>query len=275
MTESVDGAPSHAPVEGVLFDLDDTLLDLRAAQLPAFAETVRVQWPQAPDEGSAAFAGAAEHFAADLGGHYPRYLAGELDFLGQRLARARDALARLGAPADRTEPDAGLWTDGYEKRVRSHWRVFDDVVAALAGLRAAGVGVGIVTNNVEAYQRGKADAIGLADVAVLVGSDTAGAPKPDPAPFLEGCRRLGLPPERVACVGDSLENDVRGAQAAGLVPVWLRRPVPGQTPAAGEAAMQGPAWDASERTWWIDGLGALAAWFPAAGMDLASTGNAV
>ena len=191
MTESVDGAPSHAPVEGVLFDLDDTLLDLRAAQLPAFAETVRVQWPQAPDEGSAAFAGAAQHFAADLGGHYPRYLAGELDFLGQRLARARDALARLGAPADHTEPDAGLWTDGYEKRVRSHWRVFDDVVAALAGLRAAGVGVGIVTNNVEAYQRGKADAIGLADVAVLVvAAEQVVADVPDAVTALDPDRPL-------------------------------------------------------------------------------------
>ena len=76
-------------------------------------------------------------------------------------------------------------------------------------------------------------------------------------------------------MGDSLESDVRGAQAAGLVPVWLRRTAHGQTPGAGDAAVRGPAWDASERTWWIDGLGALAAWFPAAGTDLASAGDAV
>ncbi|MDO4239247.1 HAD family hydrolase [Micrococcus sp.] len=265
------GTPATPAVAGVLFDLDDTLMDLRAAQLPAFTETVRAQWPEAPEEGAPAFAAAAEHFAADLGGHYPRYLAGELDFLGQRLARARDALALLGAPADREEPDAALWTDGYEERVRAHWRVFDDVVAALAGLREAGVGVGIVTNNVEAYQRGKADAIGLADVAVLVGSDTAGAPKPDAAPFLEGCRRLGLDPADVACVGDSLENDVRGAQAAGLVPVWLCRPATRAGEAGGAGpGVEAPVWDAAERTWRITGLGALAAWFPAAGADLAS-----
>lgn len=274
MTEAAaTGTPAVPAVAGVLFDLDDTLIDLRSAQLPAFAETVRAQWPEAPAEGSASFREAAEHFAADRGGHYPRYLSGELDFPGQRLARARDALGLLGAPEDQAEPDAGLWTDGYEARVRSHWRVFDDVVAALAGLREAGVGVGIVTNNKEAYQRGKADAIGLADVAVLVGSDTAGAPKPDPAPFLEGCRRLGLAPESVACVGDSLESDVRGAQAAGLVPVWLRRLA--TAPETDGVGVREPAWDAAERTWWVAGLGALAAWFPAASADLASTAPGV
>ncbi|UBH24184.1 HAD family hydrolase [Micrococcus porci] len=258
------GTPSAPVVDGVLFDLDDTLLDLRGAQLPAFAETVRAQWPDAPPAEAGVFVRAADHFAADRSGHYQRYIAGELDFAGQRLARARDALAVLGAPGAVAEPDPALWTDEYEVRVRAHWALFDDVVPTLATLRSSGVALGIVTNNVEAYQRAKADALGLEAITVLVGSDSAGAPKPDPAPFLEACRRMGTTPGRTACVGDSLSHDVRGARAAGLVPVWLRRGA-GAADGGGEGR-----WDAAEGAWTIGGLGALAAWFPGSGADLAS-----
>ncbi|MDY6055679.1 HAD family hydrolase [Micrococcus sp.] len=252
------GTPSAPRVEGVLFDLDDTLLDLRTAQLAAFTATVRRQWPQAPDVGSRRFDDAAHHFAADVAGHYQRYVAGETDFTGQRLARARDALTQLGAPEALAVPRPELWTDAYEAEVRSHWALFEDVAPTLEALRRRGVAVGIITNNVEAYQRGKADTIGLTDVRVLVGSDTAGAPKPDPAPFLEACRRLDLAPAQVACVGDSLTHDVRGAAAAGLVPVWLRRGLPD----AGR-----PVWEPEAAAWQVAGLGALTAWWDA---DLAS-----
>lgn len=40
--------------------------------------------------------------------------------------------------------------------------------------------------------------------------------KPAPAMFEAGCARLGLPPERVAMIGDDAEADVAAALAAGL-----------------------------------------------------------
>ena len=45
--------------------------------------------------------------------------------------------------------------------------------------------------------------------------------KPDPAIFASALEVLGLPPDRVGYVGDSVRNDVRGAEAAGLVPLHL------------------------------------------------------
>jgi FMN phosphatase YigB (HAD superfamily) len=42
---------------------------------------------------------------------------------------------------------------------------------------------------------------------------------PDPRIFGEAIAALGLPPQRVAYVGDSYVNDVGGATAAGLVPL--------------------------------------------------------
>jgi len=47
--------------------------------------------------------------------------------------------------------------------------------------------------------------------------------KPHPEAFLRACQALGTTPAEAVYVGDSLANDVEGALAAGLVPVWLDR----------------------------------------------------
>jgi ribonucleotide monophosphatase NagD (HAD superfamily) len=45
--------------------------------------------------------------------------------------------------------------------------------------------------------------------------------KPSAAVFEAGVAALGLAPEETAMVGDDLDSDVRGAQAAGLVGVQV------------------------------------------------------
>jgi HAD superfamily hydrolase (TIGR01549 family) len=47
--------------------------------------------------------------------------------------------------------------------------------------------------------------------------------KPDPRAFAPLVDALALPPNDIAYVGDTIECDVEGALAAGLVPVWLDR----------------------------------------------------
>ena len=47
--------------------------------------------------------------------------------------------------------------------------------------------------------------------------------KPSPVMFNLAAEKLGVAPGRVLHVGDSLELDVRGAEAAGMSAVWLRR----------------------------------------------------
>lgn len=46
--------------------------------------------------------------------------------------------------------------------------------------------------------------------------------KPEPAMFAEGLTNLGLPADQVAMIGDDLDTDVRGAQAAGIVGAQVR-----------------------------------------------------
>ena len=64
---------------------------------------------------------------------------------------------------------------------------------------------------------------GLKRIELVVGSDTAGAPKPDPRPFHEGCRLLGTEVNETLYVGDNPINDVQGALEAGLQAVLINR----------------------------------------------------
>lgn len=58
--------------------------------------------------------------------------------------------------------------------------------------------------------------------SVVVISDEVGRRKPHPAVFRYALSALGLGPERVLHVGDSLIEDVAGAQGVGIRAVWVK-----------------------------------------------------
>ncbi len=57
-------------------------------------------------------------------------------------------------------------------------------------------------------------------------SDEIGYGKPDPRIFLTAAERLELKPRDILHVGDNLENDVRGAQSAGMKTILFDYDVP-------------------------------------------------
>ena len=81
-----------------------------------------------------------------------------------------------------------------------------------------------------------------------------GAAKPDPRIFDAACRRIGLAASQILHVGDHLEMDVRGARAAGLQAVWVRRDPRHDQPAA-DAGPDAPPVEAS---WVVPDLQTLA-----------------
>ncbi|MCB7137905.1 HAD family hydrolase [Cellulosimicrobium marinum] len=212
------GAPAR--VEGVLFDVDDTLVDTRAAFAQAIAAASRVWLPHLPED---RYDEVLALWRADPNGHYRAYTRGEVDFDAQRMARANELQATFGGEL---LDDAGYveWKDVFWGTFEASWSAFDDARAAVDGLVAAGVKVGSLTNARVELQTRKLAAAGLSDVPLLVGVDTLGFGKPDPRVFAEACRLLGTDPARTAYVGDELDVDARGALAAGLVGVWLDRP---------------------------------------------------
>ena len=71
--------------------------------------------------------------------------------------------------------------------------------------------------------------------AVVVSGDV-GVKKPDPAIFAPALEQTGLATDEALFVGDSPEDDVAGARAAGLRPVLIRRAL------GGAGSPVGPEW---------------------------------
>ncbi len=64
---------------------------------------------------------------------------------------------------------------------------------------------------------------GLADLfGHVVESAAVGVRKPDPRIFMLGVEALGLSPQQVMVVGDSMKNDIRPARSIGCHTVWLK-----------------------------------------------------
>jgi putative hydrolase of the HAD superfamily len=221
----VPEAPSE-PVRGLLIDVDDTLVDTRAAFRVGIRHVAATWMPFLAETDHDA---AIEHWLLDDTGAFAAYTRGELTFSQQRRLRADRLHAHFGGPA---LDDAAFarWEEAYDEAFRAAWRATDDGAALVARLRSAGVPHGVVTNASRDYQRGKLAAVGLGGIPVLAAVDDLGRGKPAPEVFHLACRGLGLPPAQVAYVGDELDVDARGARDAGLVGVWLDRHGSGDTP---------------------------------------------
>ncbi len=103
------------------------------------------------------------------------------------------------------------------------WRVYDDVVPAIDDLRDRGFRLAVVSNW-DSRLPLLLERLGLSErFEFILTSAEAGFSKPHPDIFLQARRRLDLPREDVVHVGDSLEEDVDGAQAAGIRAVLLDR----------------------------------------------------
>ena len=100
---------------------------------------------------------------------------------------------------------------------------YRDAAPALGQLRAAGFRAAVVSNwdcSLGAVL-GELGLAGMLDAVVT--SAEAGARKPEPAIFEAALEELRCPAESAIVVGDSLETDVAGGQAAGIRSILLDR----------------------------------------------------
>ncbi len=207
-------------IDGVLFDVDDTLVDTRRAFGRAISAAAQVWLPDLPETRHVEV---LEHWRSDPNGHFRSYTRGEIDFETQRRRRADDVQAAFGgAPFE--DHTYGEWLELFWGTFTGSFEPHAEARGVVDALLRAGVRVGALTNAARDLQVAKLARTGFPDVPVLVAVDTLGFGKPDPRAFVEACRRLGTEPSRTAYVGDELEVDAIGAAAAGLVGIWLDRP---------------------------------------------------
>lgn len=194
------------PSGGVVFDLDETLLD-RSASIDVYANLL---WEDFQDQ-----------IRQDRGEFTSTFV--QLDGNGYT---ARDVVFRSLAEITQEIP-----ATAFERHFREHaWSSPVPMPFALEGLRRlrqASVPVGIVTNGGSANQRQKLKSTGLGDlVDVAIVSEEFGRKKPDTEIFLEVARRLRINPHESWFVGDHPVLDIWGSTRVGFRAVWIRRTVP-------------------------------------------------
>jgi putative hydrolase of the HAD superfamily len=202
----------------VLLDVDDTIVDTREAMVVAGAQAAAAVWPHRADDHRAM----AQRYYDDPERWFPRYASGAVAFDAMRAGRLAEVALAFGLDVPHDAHRA--FEEAYAPAFRSAQRLFPDVPELLAAAERAGLPVALLTNSALAPTLVKLEALDLVErFDVVVTTDTLGFGKPDPRVYAEACRLLGVEPERVVCVGDSLEWDVLGAQAADLRAVWLDR----------------------------------------------------
>ena len=190
---------SLAPIRGVLFDLDGTLVD------------------SAPDLAAAANRLRGEH------GLEPLPLADLRPMVGAG-ARGMVGVAFGVKPGDsRFEDLRDAFLAHYEAGLLESTQPFPGIEALLQSLEQSNTPWGIVTNKATRFTRPLVAGLGLAErAAVVVCGDTTPHSKPHPEPLLAAARAMNLAPGAVVYVGDD-QRDAQAAQAAGmrmLVATW-------------------------------------------------------
>ncbi|MFN3303709.1 MAG: HAD-IA family hydrolase [Roseateles sp.] len=177
-------------LRAVLFDLDGTLID-SARDLARAANAMRIERGFEP---------------LPLAQYRPHGGSGARGMLGQAFA--------IGPGEPGYDALKAEFLDRYEALMHDSTRPFPGIEAELAGLVAAGLVWGVVTNKAERFALPLTTALRLG-AATVVGGDTTAHAKPHPAPLLEAARRLGVAPTSCLYVGDD-ERDVIAGRAAGM-----------------------------------------------------------
>jgi HAD superfamily hydrolase (TIGR01549 family) len=185
--------------KAILFDLDDTLYDLRS------------YWSgrlhQALDDILARYA----HFDRDT---LIRLAIAEKVYI-ERLP----AFLRSQGVDDETVIAAAQ--EIFQRDWFARLVLYDDAAHTLEALRGH-FKLGLVTNGPSRTQRPKIEQFKLADYFdLIIVSEEVGVAKPEPAIFKIALDRLGVAAHETLFVGDSPEFDLRGAAAAGMPFVWM------------------------------------------------------
>lgn len=191
-------------VSAVAFDLDGTLLD-----------TI--------DDLASAVNGLLTEF-----GHEPLPTATIRTMVGKGMANlVRRALAQARHVAPESIDDATVNTAlvDYQQRYAAvlgrGTRSYPGLAESLRRLKMMGFPLAVVTNKAARFVRPHLEQAHIAHYfGLIVGGDTLGKRKPDPAPLLHVASAFGIAPARLLMVGDSI-NDVAAARAAGCPVVVL------------------------------------------------------
>jgi HAD superfamily hydrolase (TIGR01509 family) len=200
-----------------LFDLDDTLFDLRHSSRTALA-AVQARHPVLRD---ASLDQLEWDYRQLLDEMHAQFVRGVYTLQDARVLRWQRFFAAYGRTV--SEAEARGASAFYHEIYDSTQRAVPGAAELLQALKPR-VKIGVATNNPRIPQLAKLERCGLAHyVDMLVSYEEVGAPKPEPPIYLEALKRLDCHPAEAVMIGDHWEWDVLGAMRVGMRAVWFNR----------------------------------------------------
>lgn len=191
----------------LLFDLDDTLLDFKAAEASAVRQVLIQHGIDNSDE-------TVTLYSAINDSLWKRLEKGEItraDIYETRFRMLRDQL--------RLSFDTAIVAADYFKNLSTRGYVFPETIPLLNTLKQKGYRMAAITNGSLAPQTGRITASGIGGYfnAGIYISEVIGYQKPQPEYFSFVLHQLGDPPkEEILVLGDSLSGDITGAIRMGI-----------------------------------------------------------
>ncbi len=206
-------------IKAIFFDLDGTLCDSDTAWNIAQSEMFQLLREQYPDVSQEILTETWKTVHQRL---FQQLDAGKCSMADVRDARFQCLFQELGLPIDKVmEGLSGFFCSRYLTSLR----LYDDVTV-LEELRA--YHVGIITNGAHDEhtdsQLSKVLHLGLSErIQSLTISGEIGVRKPKIEIFQVACERAGVSSKEALFVGDTIENDIVGANRAGMTSVFINR----------------------------------------------------
>jgi len=191
-------------MKGVVFDLDETLVDRRGS-LDVYARRLNAAFSDSAVASGDSFV--AEFHRLDGHGRVPR------DEFFEHLSAV--LFRNVAATQIKEHFETTAWT---------HPILFEGVPDLLRSIRDRDWRIGIVTNGGTVAQSAKIGNSGLVDlIDGSVISASFGMKKPAPEIFRHMIERLNVDPERSWFVGDDPRADIWGARQVGFRTCWVER----------------------------------------------------
>jgi HAD superfamily hydrolase (TIGR01662 family) len=109
-----------------------------------------------------------------------------------------------------------LWSDVYKNIHKTN--IYDGILGLLQELKSK-YKLGIVTSSPRTYAERLISFHGI-EIPILTAYHDTSLHKPDPAPIIHGCQRIGLKPNKVISIGDDLK-DIAASNNAGTTSVFV------------------------------------------------------
>lgn len=201
------------PYKFIYFDLDDTLLDHKSAEVAALGDV---------HQKFDLFAGTTTDLLAGVYGNvnsrqWGLYSRGKVTRDELQRNRFELTLQQLDLDASRYEEIGTFYMQCY----RNHWQWIDGAQKVYQQVREK-YPVGILTNGFAETQRKKFEKFDLYESASqTVISEDVGVLKPDPKVFAHATKLAQVEPTEILYVGDSFSSDIEGGSTFGWNTAWF------------------------------------------------------